>query len=672
MQKILYTILSMAMAFGMYAQDDSFSDDFESYNTGDLIAATSDVWESWGSPGGGADDTGVSDEQAFSGTKSLRLEALAAGGGPTDIVLPFGGKRTDGTFAFEQMMFVVSGTGAYFNFQGEEVIGQEWTMNNYFLANGTAVFSNSDNVAQFEAPYPHDTWFKVRIEVDLTNNRWEVFMNDNSVGSFSNPNNSVASLNLFAFNPEQGASLAYVDDVSFEYSEPVLLQLDASATNVLAKGDVLTGREVPVSFTVRNIGLDPILSFDATLSDGTNETTQTFDGEFINSLAGETFAFTDATYIALDGTNDITVTITNVNETMDNDMANNVATGSVTGYTPAENRAVLVEEATGTWCPWCPRGDIFMKYMFREYEDYFVGIAAHQGDPMEVPGYIAATGFAAFPTMKIGREQLFGFGVVEDIESLFFPRLVTPAPAALGAAATYDETTGDLVLTASADFTADAQGYSLSAVIIEDDVTGTGPGYSQTNNYAGGGQGPMGGYELLPNPVPAADMVYDHVARVVLGGVVGEPGSLPASVSAGESHSFDFNANIQSSWELEQIKIAIILQTPAGTSANAKLFTLTDLLGITSVKDAFRNDLAKVSPNPFNAITNVELNLEESSNVHLTVFNTTGQLVAERSYGELSGTQLLPFDGSNLTSGMYIMHIQLDDTLITKKIQLQK
>ena len=41
-------------------------------------------------------------------------------------------------------------------------------------------------------------------------------------------------------------------------------------------------------------------------------------------------------------------------------------------------------------------------------------------------------------------------------------------------------------------------------------------GYNQVNAYAGNALGPMGGFESLPNPVPAAQMVYDHVARVLL------------------------------------------------------------------------------------------------------------------------------------------------------------
>ena len=72
--------------------------------------------------------------------------------------------------------------------------------------------------------------------------------------------------------------------------------------------------------------------------------------------------------------------------------------------------------------------------------------------------------------------------------------------------------------------------YVSIAVVVEDGVRGTGSGYNQVNAYSGGANGPMGNYHNLPNPVPAAQMVYDHVARAILGNWVGTEASLPTSV----------------------------------------------------------------------------------------------------------------------------------------------
>ncbi|MBB6681431.1 hypothetical protein H4O20_08250 [Aequorivita sp. 609] len=48
----------------------------------------------------------------------------------------------------------------------------------------------------------------------------------------------------------------------------------------------------------------------------------------------------------------------------------------------------------------------------------------------------------------------------------------------------------------------------------------------------------MGGWENLPDPVPARQLVYDHVARYLATEYVGDAGSLPSTISAGSQHSY--------------------------------------------------------------------------------------------------------------------------------------
>ena len=51
----------------------------------------------------------------------------------------------------------------------------------------------------------------------------------------------------------------------------------------------------------------------------------------------------------------------------------------------------------------------------------------------------------------------------------------------------------------------------------------------------------MGGYEDLPGTVPAADMIYQHVARGLASGWNGTSGSVPADVNAGDmaNHTYE-------------------------------------------------------------------------------------------------------------------------------------
>ena len=44
----------------------------------------------------------------------------------------------------------------------------------------------------------------------------------------------------------------------------------------------------------------------------------------------------------------------------------------------------LIEEYTGTWCGWCPRGFTGMEMLRETFGEDFIGVAIHNQDPMAV------------------------------------------------------------------------------------------------------------------------------------------------------------------------------------------------------------------------------------------------------------------------------------------------
>ncbi|MBL7832200.1 MAG: hypothetical protein JNK41_14330, partial [Saprospiraceae bacterium] len=182
---------------------------------------------------------------------------------------------------------------------------------------------------------------------------------------------------------------------------------------------------------------------------------------------------------------------------------------------------VVVEEATGTWCGFCVRGAVYMDQLTEKYGDDFVGIAVHNGtnDPMVVPTYDQGTtnfpNFSGFPSAIVARKHLVS---PEDIETPFLQEAAIAPTVDLTATATYDKVTRELVVNLSSTTTKNYVAPKFFIALIEDGVTGTSAGYNQSNYYSGGSLGPMGGFENLPNPVPANQMVYNHVARALFGG----------------------------------------------------------------------------------------------------------------------------------------------------------
>ena len=83
-------------------------------------------------------------------------------------------------------------------------------------------------------------------------------------------------------------------------------------------------------------------------------------------------------------------------------------------------------------------------------------------------------------------------------------------------------------------------------------------------------------------------------------------------------------------------------------------------------------------PNPFTEITTIKFELQQRSNVTLTVSDLSGQTVFEVTESGLpSGTHAFNFDASNLSNGVYIYTINAvnmkgQNYIASKKIILSK
>lgn len=78
-------------------------------------------------------------------------------------------------------------------------------------------------------------------------------------------------------------------------------------------------------------------------------------------------------------------------------------------------------------------------------------------------------------------------------------------------------------------------------------------------------------------------------------------------------------------------------------------------------------------PNPFNPATTINFTLANSGNVKLTVFNLLGQEVKSVVNGFMeAGTYTVPFNASNLNSGVYLYKIEAGDFVQVRKMTLMK
>ncbi|MBR3492145.1 MAG: Omp28-related outer membrane protein, partial [Bacteroidales bacterium] len=228
---------------------------------------------------------------------------------------------------------------------------------------------------------------------------------------------------------------------------------------------------------------------------------------------------------------------------------------------------VLVEELTGTWCQWCPRG-IYYGDSLCGTHDNLIFVAIHSSDPMANDEYYNASGLLGAPSANIGRHFLAQetqnwFSKVEQ-ESQVTPKVN------MGITCDYDPATRQLTAHVSATALENMSGdYRFAAILTEDGVTGPAPSYNQTNSYSGGGYGPMGGYENLPNPIPAERIAYDHVGRQLLCDYGGVQGSFPSSLPSGQTASYEFTYTLDENYDYNYVRVIGLLIAPDGTVENA-------------------------------------------------------------------------------------------------------
>lgn len=440
-------------------------------------------------------------------------------------------------------------------------------------------------------------------------------------------------------------------------------QNDASLTAVsVARWAMLNANET-LTAEVTNVGGNAITSLEIDWNDGTAHT-QTVT---VNIAPGASASVDhpDAVTYATAVEQNIAVTITAVNGAADGDPSNNAGSAMHNTLSQQTDKAVVLEEGTGTWCPWCTRGIVAMDYMIATYPNDFIGVAVHNGDPMTVTEYDNGANFSGYPNANVDRSILSASVSQAAFEAYYNDRINLGVPANVDVTVTGSG--GNMTIDASASFYTPVSGadFRLAVVITEDGLTGTGSQWAQANAYAGGGNGPMGGYENLPNPVPAADMVYDHVGMALLGGYDGQAGSVPATITDGTVANYTFNYTVPGTSDENNMHVVVLLLDNAtGEIVNAKQVDL--VVGLEEGPEAINMN---VYPNP--ATDNVNVAFEATGDYTITITDMAGRVVSTNAYSNLSGAQNITVPTADLMSGNYLVSVATEGASYTQTLVIK-
>ncbi len=666
------------LASTLFSHSQSYSDDFESYNVGDFICQQSNMWDPWtaGQEKGNQDVKIV--EVPVTNSKGLFMSSTSANGGPQDVVLLTDSLYNTGTFDLSMDLYIDSGKGAYFNIQSDTIPGKGWTLHFRFLPDSNAIIYDGSGKLHIQTAYEQGKWFTLGVESNLSTNNWDVMFNSMLKGSFFNESVAIGSINYY---PLLNSSF-YLDNLNYAITEDSLTNKNGAITNLGLTGGLISGLSGKVSGTIRNLGVDTIKSFDITYTYNGVTDMESVSAKSIGSLEFYKHTFAQP-IILVANQKQLAVTISNINGTgTDSIPSDDSKTTTLNIVQAGLNKAVLGEEATGTWCGFCPRGSVWMNNMEEWYKEKWIGIAVHNGDPMTVTNYdseLGAVTGGGYPKATIDRDWK---GDPSKMEAPFLNQIVNNAIGTIKAGANYDEQAGVMNVSLTVHFAGDANNkWGLACALVEDSVTGTGSDWDQANYFAGGQRGAMGGYESLPNPVPAAQMVYRHVARAISPSFAGETKCFPESIKSGDSETINYKFQIPSDWKSKHIHIVGILVNEAGKIDNASETSIpqAETNGYVKGCDTLTNvqylgrpdDIVKLYPNPSSGITNLTLNVTDSPQVNIRIINSAGYEVFSKSISNVSQAIQLPISTSNFAKGIYQVQVVANGNSYIKNLSVQ-
>jgi hypothetical protein len=158
------------------------------------------------------------------------------------------------------------------------------------------------------------------------------------------------------------------------------------------------------------------------------------------------------------------------------------------------------------------------------------------------------------------------------------------------------------------------------------------------------------------------------------GGIQNAYGS---NMTTGQSFVHHFTFQLNNTWHSNKIEIVGLLVDPSGAIDNASTTSIEKAISNGYADFAGMNipavtpDRIQLYPNPAGDVTNVLLNLNNTSLVQFEIYQINGVLLSTKSYSLQSGMQQVPIQLTNLSSGVYLLKVIENGQVTTLKINRQ-
>ena len=299
--------------------------------------------------------------------------------------------------------------------------------------------------------------------------------------------------------------------------------------------------KVSVPVTLAGEGMEPVTSIGYTITTGS--TTTEHQLELSDPV---TFMMSAEVLVPIDADASVGESNKVFKLTKVNGVANECTTGNMQAsgklVTVAKKPKVVpvVEEATGTWCGWCARGIPGLALLNKIYRDDVITLAVHgggNGDPMILDNYQLDA--FSYPSCTINRGEVVdpyygsgstAFGISREVEAV--QRSYVPAGIEVTADwADANQTKISVKATTTFVENVSNANYRIGYVLAEDGLSGTTPGWYQSNYYAGSSLKDDNLVNLTGGESKITNVVYNYIPVAAYEPFEGIEGSVPATIT---------------------------------------------------------------------------------------------------------------------------------------------
>lgn len=401
--------------------------------------------------------------------------------------------------------------------------------------------------------------------------------------------------------------------------------LPATSLAVMSVGELKSNaaNTTNVNVTFRNLGAKPVSTFSCEVSFN-GELLKTQNVNLASSPLTKGASRTQSIQVTVPDVQicaDYEVKVTKVNGE-ENASEHAVGKGAALILQESMPKKVVVEDFTGLWCGYCPRGIVALENLAKLYPDQFIGIGAHNGDVISCADYVEYMSYniAGFPTGFFDRtvkdaDPYLGYATSYPVhfqgEVPFKKALAIRAEAQPKLTATWTDGTRTAIRAeVKTSFLIDRDNcpYRYAFVLTEDGMSGTTADWMQSNYYGGmTAQYPDDDMKRFTEGSSKIMMSYDDVAVQGWELYRGIANSVSASVKKDVADEYVTTLDISEN-QLIQNKdnlklVVMLLNTDTGCIVNAdEVSIVPDPTGIEGIRDNGNSDAHEVARYNLNGV----------------------------------------------------------------------